>query len=207
MEYNKDVFYHDIIESMVTALEARDTYTAGHSLRVSDMTNKLCELLNLDNENKQIIHIASHLHDIGKIGVKDSVLNKEGPLNDIEWELLKKHSEIGYNILIKSEFLKDIANIVLCHHERWDGNGYPNKLKNEEIPYGARIIALCDSIDAMKSNRPYRKGLSDGICKEEIRKNIRVMYDPKMAKCVLNNWDDIIIGYNGYEELVIATSK
>jgi response regulator RpfG family c-di-GMP phosphodiesterase len=192
MEYSKEQFYHDIIDSMVTALEARDYYTSGHSQRVGDMADKLCELLHLDKHDKEIIHIASHLHDIGKIGVKDSILNKEGKLNDAEWKMLKKHSEIGYNILIKSKPLKQIATIVLCHHERWDGNGYPNRIKGEDIPYGARIIALCDSIDAMKSNRPYRKALDDSICKEEIRKNIGIMYDPEIANCVLNKWDLII---------------
>jgi len=204
VEYSKETFYHDIIDSMVTALEARDYYTSGHSERVSNMTYKLCELLDVDKENKEMIHIAAHLHDIGKIGVKDDILNKEGHLDDNEWELLKKHSEIGYNILKKSELLKDVSNIVLCHHERWDGKGYPNKLNGEKIPYGSRIIALCDSIDAMKTNRPYRKALNDSTCKEEIRKNIGRMYDPQIARCVLDNWDIIIKEADIYSEEVMS---
>lgn len=192
LEYNKEVFYHDIIDSMVTALESRDSYTAGHSERVSNMAYKLCELLNVDEATKEIIHIAAHLHDIGKIGVQDAILNKDGKLDDIEWEMLKKHSEIGYNILKKSKLLKDVAKIVLCHHEKWDGNGYPSRIKGKGIPYGARIIAVCDSIDAMKSNRTYRKALNDSVAKEEIRKNIGIMYDPEIAKCVLERWDEII---------------
>jgi len=156
------------------------------------MTLKLCELLNLDESNKEMIHIAAHLHDIGKIGIQDAILNKSTPLNDSEWDILKTHSQIGYNILIKSKLLKDIAKVVLCHHERWNGKGYPNMLKGEDIPYGSRIIALCDSIDAMKTDRPYRKALDDTICKEEIKKNIGILYDPSIAIYVLENWDIII---------------
>lgn len=192
MKYNKEEFYHDIIDSMITALESRDLYTSGHSERVSNMTLKLCELLNIDEENKEMIHIAAHLHDIGKIGIQDAILNKITPLDDVEMNILKNHSQIGYNILIKSKLLEDIAQLVLCHHESWNGKGYPNMLKGEDIPHGSRIIALCDSIDAMKTDRPYRKALSDTICKEEIRKNIGIMYDPSIAIHVLENWDIII---------------
>ena len=192
LQYNKKEFYHDIIDSMITALESRDLYTSGHSERVSNMTLKLCELLNLDEDNKEMIHIAAHLHDIGKIGIQDAILNKNSELTDSEWDILKTHSQIGYNILIKSKLLKDVSQIVLCHHERWNGKGYPNMLKGEDIPYGSRIIALCDSIDAMKTDRPYRKALEDNICKEEIKKNIGIIYDPNIAIYILENWDTII---------------
>ena len=192
MHYNKKEFYHDIIDSMITALESRDLYTSGHSERVSNMSFKLCELLDLDEDTKEMIHIAAHLHDIGKIGIQDAILNKNSELTDSEWDILKTHSQIGYNILIKSKLLKEVAQIVLCHHERWDGNGYPNMLKGTDIPYGSRIIALCDSIDAMKLDRPYRKALEDNICKEEIKNNIGIIYDPSIAKYVIDNWDIII---------------
>lgn len=192
MQYTEKEFYHDIIDSMIIALESRDLYTAGHSERVSNMAYMMCELLGLDESSKEIIHIAAHLHDIGKIGIQDAILNKKEKLTDEEWTLLEKHSEIGYNILSKSKLLKEVAQIVLCHHERWDGKGYPNMLKDEAIPYGSRIIAICDSIDAMKIDRPYRKALDNDTCKEEIKKNIGIMYDPTLAQCTIENWDIIL---------------
>ncbi|NFE93663.1 HD-GYP domain-containing protein [Clostridium botulinum] len=192
---DEGIIYHDIIESMVAALEARDLYTSGHSTRVSDMTYKLCKHLNLSDEILEMYHIAAHLHDIGKIGVSDNVLNKRGKLDFEEWQMMKKHSEIGYKILGKAKSLKNISYIVLYHHERWDGKGYPEGLKKNAIPLGSRIIALCDSIDAMKSNRPYRDLISDKECFEEILINKGVMYDPEITDCILENWNDVVTKY------------
>ena len=190
-EYNDDM-YHDIIKSMVAALEAKDLYTSGHSTRVADMAYNLGKVLGMTEEELKFIHIAGDLHDIGKIGVPDNVLNKPGKLESDEWELMKKHCDIGYNILSKASTFKDISQIVLYHHERWDGKGYPKGLKEEEIPFASRILAICDSIDAMKSDRPYRKSISDEICKHEISKNQGIMYDSKIAECMLENWDKIV---------------
>lgn len=194
---NEGIIYHDIIESMVAALEARDLYTSGHSTRVSDMTYKLCQHLNLSEEILEMYHIAAHLHDIGKIGVSDNVLNKKGRLDFEEWQVMKKHPEIGYKILSKAKSLKNISYIVLHHHERWNGEGYPKGLKKNEIPLGSRIIAICDSIDAMKSNRPYRNLISDKECFKEILTNRGVMYDPEITDCILENWNDIVTKYYG----------
>jgi putative nucleotidyltransferase with HDIG domain len=190
-EYN-DGMYHDIIMSMVAALEAKDLYTSGHSTRVANMAYNLGKVLGMTEEELKFIHIAGDLHDIGKIGVPDNVLNKPGKLESEEWELMKKHCNIGYNILSKASTFKDISQIVLYHHERWDGKGYPQGLKEEEIPFASRILAVCDSIDAMKSDRPYRKCISDEICKEEISKNQGIMYDSKIAGCMLDNWEGIV---------------
>ena len=190
-EYN-DGIYHDIIKSMVAALEAKDLYTSGHSTRVADMAYNLGKVLGMKKEELKLMHIAGDLHDIGKIGVPDNVLNKPDKLEAEEWELMKKHCDIGYNILSKASTFKDISEIVLYHHERWDGKGYPKGLKEKEIPFASRILAVCDSIDAMKSDRPYRKSISDEICKNEISKNQGIMYDCKIAKCILENWDDIV---------------
>ena len=192
VEEYTDGIYHDIIKSMVAALEAKDLYTSGHSTRVADMAYNLGAVLGMTKEELKMMHIAGDLHDIGKIGVPDSVLNKPSNLGVDEWELMKKHSDIGYNILNKVNTLKYISEIVLCHHERWDGKGYPKGLKEKEIPFASRILAVCDSIDAMKSDRPYRKSISDEICKNEIAKNQGIMYDCKIAKCILENWDDIV---------------
>lgn len=184
----KEIDFHEIIECIVSALDAKDPYTAGHSERVSDMAIAVCELLNLTEEQTQQIHIAAHLHDIGKIGVPDIVLLKEGRLTDDEWEKMKKHPEIGSEILSKSQQLSELKDIVLHHHERYDGKGYPSGLKAEEIPLGARVIAICDSIDAITSNRCYRKAHDFDFCYEEIKKNLGVMYDPEIGQLVLDNW-------------------
>lgn len=187
-----DIVYHEIIECITCALDAKDPYTAGHSQRVSDMALKICQLIGLKESDIEKVHIAAHLHDIGKIGVPDAVLNKVARLDDEEWEKMKKHTEIGAQILSKSHSLSELSDIVLMHHERFDGAGYPTGKKGVEIPVGARIIAICDSIDAMTSNRCYRKAHSFEYCYEEIEKNLGKMYDPIIGRYVLDNWEEII---------------
>lgn len=187
--------YHEMVECITSALDARDPYTGNHSRRVSDMACFLCQKLGISHEETQEIHISGHLHDIGKIGVPDRVLLKPGKLNDEEWELMKKHPEIGADILSKSPHFSRIAAIILHHHERWDGKGYPFGAKGTEIPIGARIIAVCDSIDAMASARAYRKALPLDVVKSEIEKNIGIMYDPKIAQVALDNWEELTKEY------------
>jgi len=184
--------FHDLILCIISALEARDPYTSHHSSRVAEMTEKICELIGLDDEEKEIYHIAAHLHDIGKIGIRDSVLLKEGKLDDEEWEIMKSHSIQGYNILMNASSFEVVARVVRSHHERFDGKGYPDGLRGNDIPLGARIIAVADSIDAMISDRPYRKGMDINICKEQIKKNVGIMYDPLIAEMVLMYWDEVI---------------
>ncbi|WP_294406814.1 HD-GYP domain-containing protein [uncultured Clostridium sp.] len=186
-------FYHDLIDSLAAALDAKDMYTAGHSTRVGDMSYKLGECLKLDPLKLQMLHIAAHLHDIGKIGIPDNILNKHGKLTDNEWEIMKNHCTIGYNILSKSKSLSYIVQIVLHHHERYDGHGYPLHKKGSDIPYESRIIAVCDSIDAMKSKRPYKNFVMNDIqCRNELIRNSSIMYDPEVVNCVLINWNHIV---------------
>jgi putative nucleotidyltransferase with HDIG domain len=187
--------YHDIIEILAAALDAKDVYTAGHSTRVGNMAYDLSKQSGLSEYDLQTIHIAGHLHDIGKIGVPDNILNKKDKLNPSEWHLMKSHSEIGFNILKKANSLTEISYIVLHHHEKWNGSGYPNGLTKEEIPIGSRIIAICDSIDAMRSNRPYRKIINNKDCYNELLKNKGIMYDPKITDCIIDNWTKIVIPY------------
>jgi len=193
---DQNTFYHDIIDSIFAALSARDSYTANHSIRVADLTQLLCSWLEVEPDEGEIFHMAAHLHDIGKIGISDSILNKLGRLLPEEWEAIKKHPQIGADIIGKSNSLKEISSIVLHHHERWDGLGYPDGLVSTHIPFGARIIAVCDSIDAMKSQRAYRAPLTDDICHDEIMKNIGKMYDPVIADCALKHWDELMCRYN-----------
>lgn len=184
--------FHDLILCIISALEARDIYTSHHSSRVAEMTETICEIIGLDEEEKEIYHIAAHLHDIGKIGIRDNVLLKEGKLNDEEWEVMKSHSEQGYNILMNAKAFEGVAEVVRSHHERYDGKGYPDGLKGADIPLGARIIAIADSIDAMISDRPYRKGMDAAVCREQIEKNIGIMYDPVIAGKVIAHWEEIL---------------
>lgn len=180
--------YLDLIEGIVAAMDARDAYTAKHSERVADITELICLIMELSENESENIHIAAHVHDIGKIGIPDYVLTKSSALTDNEWEIMKSHSEIGYRILERSAGFSEVAVIVRHHHERWDGKGYPLGLSAEEIPYGSRIIALADSIDAMLSDRKYRQAMSSEQCRIEIGKNAGIMYDPDIAAAVLKNW-------------------
>lgn len=186
-----EINYHEIIDCIACALDARDSYTAGHSERVSDMALKVCQLIGFKEQDIEKIHIAAHLHDIGKIGVPDAVLKKPGKLTDEEFESIKKHPIIGAEILGKSHKLSELSDIVLMHHERYDGKGYPLGKAGTDIPVGARIIAICDSIDAMTSNRCYRKAHDFEHCYGEIERNLGKMYDPIVGKYVLDNWDEI----------------
>lgn len=155
------------------------------------MALTVAEHMGFRKDDIEKIHIAAHLHDIGKIGVPDAVLNKKEKLTDEEWQSIKKHPLIGAEILSKSEHLSELKDIVLCHHERYDGLGYPYGMKGEEIPVGARIIAVCDSIDAMTSDRSYRRAYDFQYCYGEIKKNLGKMYDPVIGACVLKHWEEI----------------
>lgn len=192
--------YHEFVECISSALDARDPYTGDHSRRVSDTATLLAKMLGLSDDEIQEIHIAAHLHDIGKIGIPDSVLLKPGRLDDEEWKMMKRHPQIGADILAKSPRFSRISAIILHHHERYDGKGYPFGAKEQEIPLGSRIIAVCDSIDAMASARAYRKALPLDTVYEEIEKNIGLMYDPDVAKKLLDD-RSIIEEVYGHKEL------
>lgn len=193
--YSNGIDYHEIIECIVSALDAKDPYTAGHSQRVSDLSLEVCKLLALDDQETEKIHIAAHLHDIGKVGIPDRVLNKEGKLTAEEWQYMKKHPQIGAEILSKSHHLNELKDMVLYHHERVDGSGYPRGLRGMEIPFGAKIIAICDSIDAMLSNRSYRKAHTFQHCYDEIKNNLGTMYDVEIGEVVLGHWEVVLFHY------------
>ena len=187
--------YHDLSESIVSALDARDTYTASHSNRVAEMVLVLAAALGLGPDETTLIHIAAHLHDIGKIAVPDAVLRKAGPLTADEWQEMRRHPVTGYNILRRVADFQDIAVLILHHHERWDGQGYPDGLSGADIPLGSRIIAVADSIDAMMSGRSYRAAMTGAACRCEIEKNSGIMYDPRVASAALAHWDTLISRY------------
>lgn len=177
----KYIDFHDVIECLIAAVEARDPYTSGHSTRVADISLSLAQGLGLQGSQLEIIHMAAHMHDIGKIGVPDEVLTKEGTLTDAEWQLIQMHPQIGYDILSRSVALSEIADIVLYHHERWDGKGYPCGLKGNDILLGSRIIAVADAIDAMLSPRPYRDAMTVDACMHQIKINSGKQFDRRIA--------------------------
>ncbi|MEA1960660.1 MAG: HD domain-containing protein [Bacillota bacterium] len=184
--------YHNIVDRLIVDLETTDHYTSIHSARVGDMSHCLAELIGIKGDELERIHIAAHLHDIGKTLVPIQILNKSEKLLPYEWELIKKHSEFGYGILCKSDKLHILAEDVLHHHERWDGNGYPGKLKGKQIPLGSRIIAVCDTFDAMCSQRAYRQAFSTGEALQEIRRNSGKQFDPDLVDAAEELWPLII---------------
>jgi PAS domain S-box-containing protein len=165
------------IDTIARISEIRDPYTAGHQNRVSQLSQLIAWELGLTIGKIESISIASLIHDIGKIGIPSEILTKPGKLNDIEYSLIKNHPQIGYDILKGVDFNYPIAKIVLQHHERLDGSGYPNKLKGEDILLEARIIAVADVVEAMSSYRPYRPALGIEVALDEIFRNKSILYD------------------------------
>jgi PAS domain S-box-containing protein/putative nucleotidyltransferase with HDIG domain len=151
--------YLSTIAALAEAIDARDEYTGEHSKNVSKFVELICNNLDISREEINKIKIAATIHDIGKIGVRDYILNKPDKLTFEEYEIMKRHPVIGSEIIGKINDFDDIAKIIRYHHERWDGNGYPDKLKGDEIPMGSQIIAIADTYDAIASNRVYRKSL------------------------------------------------
>ena len=169
----------------VKALEKYDVYTEGHSERVAECSSNLAKTFGLDEGAQRRVYQAGLIHDVGKMFVPLNILTKKGKLTDEEYEEIKKHPVIGAELIEEGAGLEDIAVIVRHHHERWDGKGYPDGLKGEEIPIEARIMAVCDTYDAMTSDRPYRKALSREVALKEIEKNAGKQFDPAMAKAFL----------------------
>ena len=149
--------------TLVSLVDLRDCYTGGHSTRVGEYSHEIGRELGLDEESLETLVIAATLHDVGKIGVPDRILLKDGRLTEDEYEHIKKHSEFGWMVLRNIEGFEEAALMLLHHHERFDGGGYPGDLAGERIPLGARIIAVADTFDAMTTNRPYRRAR----CKDE----------------------------------------
>lgn len=178
----------ELITTLINALESRDTYTHNHSKNVSYYALEIARSLNLTNRSCDVVRIGGLLHDIGKIGIPEKILHKDGKLSDEEFEVIKKHPEIGYSIIRNVSYIKKngILDCVLYHHERVDGKGYPNQLKGNDIPLLARIIAIADSYDAMTSKRLYRNEFTKEEALNEIRKHKGTQFDPKIAEVFIN---------------------
>lgn len=172
----------NLINTIINTLHEKNPREERHSDRVGDIAQKIGEAIGFSETEIRKLKLIGHLHDIGKIAIEESILNKEGKLTKREQEEIQRHPDIGYRILGATSEMLDLANCVLCHHERWDGLGYPRGISGQEIPIEARIIALADSYDAMSSERPYRKALDEDVVFYEIRKNAGFQFDPDIAR-------------------------
>lgn len=171
------------------AIEKRDQYRGGHADRVTEYAIKTAEQLGWPKERITVLELGGHLHDVGKIGVPDAVLNKAGKLTVEEFELMKAHPEIGEQILRGNDFLEALLPYVLFHHERYDGKGYPKGLAGEAIPIEGRLLAVSDAFDAMTSTRPYRKGMDPEAAISEIKRCTGTQFDPKIVGPFLEVWN------------------
>jgi HD-GYP domain-containing protein (c-di-GMP phosphodiesterase class II) len=182
--------YYDTLKSLAGALEARDAYTRGHSQRVADLSLRLAETLEVDEAERKEIYSAALLHDIGKIGIRDEVLHKPGNLSDEEMETIRSHPIFGDAILAPLKFLGNVTGMVKHHHERWDGEGYPDKLSGHNIPLASRIVAVADTYDALTSTRPYRSRRTHDEAMEIIRDQIGQQFDPEVVTALLGIMED-----------------
>jgi HD-GYP domain-containing protein (c-di-GMP phosphodiesterase class II) len=179
--------YYNIVKALIKAIEAKDKYTKGHTSRVARLSKEIAIILNLPKNRIETLEMAAFLHDVGKIGIKDSVLLKPGKLSEEEYEEIKKHPEFGFEIIKDIEGMSKIAEIIKYHHERWDGKGYPEGLRGFHTLLEARIIAIVDCYDAMTSARPYRNALPHEVALEEIKKNSGTQFDPILARLFIKN--------------------
>jgi putative nucleotidyltransferase with HDIG domain len=177
------------IGALALALSERDRGTGEHAEQVVALAGAVARRLNLDAEEVERIAAAALLHDIGKVAVPDSILSKPGPLNDEEWEVMRGHSIVGERILRAVPGLGPVARMVRHGHERFDGNGYPDALRGEEIPFGSRIVLVCDAYNAMTSARPYRDAMSPDDAMAELVANAGTQFDPRVVAALLDAID------------------
>jgi len=181
----------EMVMALSEALDARDKYTSGHSRRVMEYSTGIAKHLKLPGEDIARLKISALLHDIGKIGISDVILHKESGISDKEFSVIKKHPEIGMNILKAVGAFKDLVPVVYHHHERFDGLGYPKGIYGEQIPLYARIISIADSFDAMTSTRPYRKAIHIENALIEIELNGGKQFDPSISNVFIDHFGDI----------------
>jgi putative two-component system response regulator len=172
------------LEALVNALEAKDPYLRGHSARVADLSASVAAHLGRPDEEVEAIRTAGRLHDIGKIGIREEILNKHGPLSDEEYEHIKQHVLVGSQILAPLVHLKDVITFVRSHHERWDGFGYPDRLAGEAIPLGARIIGTVEIYDALTTARPYQEKMEPDMAVDRMRDLIGTALDPAIHEAL-----------------------
>jgi putative nucleotidyltransferase with HDIG domain len=203
LQENKAETLLKALKALMRALDAKDPYTFGHSQRVVKLAMKMADKLHLDNGRRYILQLAASLHDIGKIGMPDSILKKADSLEDIEMNKAKDHPLIGSEILGEIEELSEVASIVRHHHERYDGKGYPDGVKGDAIPMFSRILFILDAYEALATDRIYRKGMGKEKALEEIAKNAGSQFDPQLVKIFLETMRE----ENEVENLVKESGK
>jgi putative nucleotidyltransferase with HDIG domain len=171
----------NIVQGLINVLDTKSSETKEHALRMTKLAFDFGEKLGLTESDQNRLSLLATLHDIGKINISESILNKADKLTDQEWEIMKKHTEQGYKIASSSEEFASVAEEIFSHHENWDGSGYPRQLKKKEIPYLARIISLIDAYDVMTYERPYSKAMSKEEAIKEIKKCSGTQFDPELA--------------------------
>jgi hypothetical protein len=174
--------YFSTVEALAAAIEAKDPYTRGHSKRVTQFAIVLAERFGVSDSELRTLQYGATLHDIGKIGIDEKILNKPGKLSPEEFEVIKEHPAIGERIIERVDFLQSALPVVRSHHERFDGTGYPDGLRDEEIPFLARVCCVVDFYDALTSDRPYRQAFSVDTTIQYIKEGIGSMFDPVIAK-------------------------
>ena len=195
--------YETSLIMLANAIEVRDPYTRGHVERVMNYAQTIAEYLGWSAVEINNLRFGSILHDIGKIHISEEILTKAGPLNEEEWFEMKKHPEMGAELIKDIHYLQSAVPVVIYHHERWNGSGYPHGLKGEKIPVIARIVAIADSFDAMTTKRPYRKELSPDQAFKEVVSGSGMQYDPLIVETFQHAWEsgDIIEIFNAFPQL------
>jgi putative nucleotidyltransferase with HDIG domain len=200
--------YDDTLEALGGALDLRDAETEGHCKRVTAFSMAICKKLHVESEKLPEIARGAFLHDIGKMAIPDNILRKPGPLSPDEQEVMRTHCKVGHEMLSRVPFLRGVAGIVLAHQERFDGTGYPRGLKGEDIPLGARIFAVADTLDAMTSDRPYRSALSQEEAKAEIQRCSGTQFDPRVVEAFLSipdgTWKELRANASGALRMAYA---
>lgn len=179
---NIRTLFLETVSALVAAIDAKDPYTSGHSRSVTHYAVMLAKAMGLSGKEIEQVQYAALLHDVGKIGISGDILNKPGPLDPGEWEIMRKHPEISERIVRQIERMEEVAQMVRSHQERYDGGGYPDGLSGEEIPLGARILAVADAFDAMTSNRPYRRARTNAEALAELRAGAGTQFDPGLVE-------------------------
>ncbi len=177
---------HKSIQALLAALEERDYITQGHAQRLENLCRKMGEIVELSTSQIADLVLLAQVHDLGKVGIADSILFKEGPLSDEEWKVMRLHPEKGYRIAMTSSDLFNVADLILKHHEKWDGTGYPLQLREHDIPIECRILSIVDTFDAITSDRPYRKGRSKEEALDEIKRCAGTHFDPRLVEVFLS---------------------
>lgn len=192
---------HEMVDALTTALDAKNSYTCGHSERVAILSLLLANTMGLSPAEQTRIHIGAHLHDIGKIGIPDAILNKQGKLTDDEFSIIRQHPEIGDTIVGKLRVFHSVGDIVRHHHERFDGKGYPDGLRGQDISLGARIVAVADAFDAMTSTRAYRQVFTLSQALEETKRCRGTQFDPDIVAVLVDLAAKHKLPVNGGEEI------